>query len=51
MDSKFLIRLNQQIRQNPHFKSGAECFIVTHYAGEVIFYLIFRPFFLGNLSN
>ena len=37
VDSKFLVKLSQQVGQNPHFKHGAESFIVTHYAGEVVY--------------
>jgi myosin heavy subunit len=37
VDEKFLVKLNQQVAQNDHFRGGAECFIVKHYAGEVMY--------------
>jgi myosin-1 len=37
VDSKFLVKMNQQVGQNAHYKQGAECFIVTHYAGDVVY--------------
>lgn len=36
-DSQFLVELNRYMSQNEHYQSGAECFIVKHYAGTVCF--------------
>ncbi|KAI1715922.1 myosin head (motor domain) domain-containing protein [Ditylenchus destructor] len=37
VDAKLLVKLNQQVGHNEHFRHGADCFIVTHYAGEVVY--------------
>lgn len=37
VDGKFLVKMNQQVGNNPHYKPGADCFIVTHYAGDVVY--------------
>jgi myosin-1 len=37
VDAKFLVKMNQQVGTNPHYKPGAECFIITHYAGDVVY--------------
>ncbi|KAL3989715.1 Myosin head (motor domain) family protein [Acanthocheilonema viteae] len=34
-DSQFLIELNKYMSQNEHYQSGAQCFIIKHYAGTV----------------
>ncbi|KAI6202474.1 hypothetical protein M3Y96_00952800 [Aphelenchoides besseyi] len=37
VDAKFLVKMNQQVGQHAHYKPGAESFLVTHYAGEVLY--------------
>ncbi|CAD5211123.1 unnamed protein product [Bursaphelenchus xylophilus] len=34
-DQKFLVKMNQNVGQNPHYKPGASSFLITHYAGDV----------------
>ncbi|VDK83680.1 unnamed protein product [Litomosoides sigmodontis] len=34
-DGQFLVELNRYMLQNEHYQSGAQCFIVKHYAGTV----------------
>lgn len=41
VDGKFLLRLNQSLSQHEHYRTGAECFAVRHYAGEVCFLVFF----------
>ncbi|KHN83240.1 Unconventional myosin-Ie [Toxocara canis] len=36
-DSKFLMKLNQLLSTNEHYRSGAESFVIRHYAGEVVY--------------
>uniref|UniRef100_F1KTI8 Myosin-Ie n=1 Tax=Ascaris suum TaxID=6253 RepID=F1KTI8_ASCSU len=36
-DSKFLMKLNQLLLTNEHYRSGAESFVIRHYAGEVVY--------------
>lgn len=40
-DSKFLMKLNQLLLTNEHYRSGAESFVIRHYAGEVRISAIF----------
>lgn len=35
VDAKLLVKLSQHFAQHDHFRAGSECFIITHYAGEV----------------
>ncbi|KAM3728678.1 Unconventional myosin-Ie [Dirofilaria immitis] len=34
-DDQFLVELNKYMSQNEHYQSGAQCFIIKHYAGAV----------------
>ncbi|KAI6239978.1 hypothetical protein M3Y99_00512000 [Aphelenchoides fujianensis] len=36
VDSKFLVKMNQQVGAHPHYKPGAESFMITHYAGTCL---------------
>uniref|UniRef100_A0AAF5RTP5 Uncharacterized protein n=3 Tax=Wuchereria bancrofti TaxID=6293 RepID=A0AAF5RTP5_WUCBA len=36
-DGQFLIELNKYMSQNEHYQSGAQCFIIKHYAGTVLY--------------
>ncbi|CAG9540438.1 unnamed protein product [Cercopithifilaria johnstoni] len=36
-DRQFLIELNKYMSQNEHYQSGAQCFIIKHYAGAVTY--------------
>lgn len=35
VDEKFLMKISQQASENEHFRKGANCFIIQHYAGDV----------------
>jgi myosin heavy subunit len=35
VDHKFLVKLGQQYGQHEHYRSGADCFVIKHYAGDV----------------
>ncbi|KAK6058115.1 hypothetical protein COOONC_04321, partial [Cooperia oncophora] len=35
VDAQLLSSLNKTFVQHPHYQSGAECFLVKHYAGDV----------------
>ncbi|KAH7717055.1 unconventional myosin-If [Aphelenchoides avenae] len=35
VDAQFLVKLNKGVSHNEHYKTGAESFIIRHYAGEV----------------
>jgi myosin-1 len=37
VDAKFLVKMNQNLSSNPHYKPGAESFLITHYAGDVTY--------------
>uniref|UniRef100_A0A914BXB0 Uncharacterized protein n=1 Tax=Acrobeloides nanus TaxID=290746 RepID=A0A914BXB0_9BILA len=37
VDNKFLIKLNQQYGQHEHYRTGADCFVIKHYAGDVVY--------------
>ncbi|WKX89898.1 hypothetical protein Q1695_009049 [Nippostrongylus brasiliensis] len=37
VDAQLLSSLNKTFTQHPHYQSGAECFLVKHYAGDVIY--------------
>ncbi|VDK43089.1 unnamed protein product [Anisakis simplex] len=36
-DSKFLMKLNQLLSTNEHYRNGADCFVIKHYAGDVVY--------------
>ena len=35
-DEKFLQKCNNQVKHHEHYQGGSECFIVHHYAGQVM---------------
>uniref|UniRef100_A0A0K0DIN4 Unconventional myosin-Ie n=1 Tax=Angiostrongylus cantonensis TaxID=6313 RepID=A0A0K0DIN4_ANGCA len=37
VDSQLLTSLNRAFSQHPHYQPGAECFLVRHYAGDVVY--------------
>uniref|UniRef100_A0A7I4XSX4 Unconventional myosin-Ie n=2 Tax=Haemonchus contortus TaxID=6289 RepID=A0A7I4XSX4_HAECO len=37
VDAQLLSSLNKTFIQHPHYQSGAECFLVKHYAGDVVY--------------
>ncbi|VDN03750.1 unnamed protein product [Thelazia callipaeda] len=37
VDDQLLVELNKYMTPNEHFQSGAECFIIRHYAGTVVY--------------
>uniref|UniRef100_A0AC34EZQ8 Uncharacterized protein n=1 Tax=Panagrolaimus sp. ES5 TaxID=591445 RepID=A0AC34EZQ8_9BILA len=37
VDNRFLVKLKQQFEQHEHYATGAECFIIKHYAGDVTY--------------
>lgn len=39
-DDQFLVELNKYMSQNEHYQSGAQCFIIKHYAGAVCFIIL-----------
>lgn len=37
VDAQLLSSLNKTFSQHPHYQGGAECFLVKHYAGDVVY--------------
>ncbi len=35
VDETLLNKLNKQVGQHEHYRPGADCFLIRHYAGEV----------------
>lgn len=35
VDDQFLVELNKHMSYNEHYRTGAEAFLIKHYAGDV----------------
>ncbi|KIH67214.1 myosin head [Ancylostoma duodenale] len=51
VDAQLLSHLNKTFSTHPHYQTGAQCFLVKHYAGDVSYYLIAYRFVVYDVDG